>query len=148
MATSNRHDPFAVFRFRVEIDGIQLAGFHEASGLDSGQETIDYREGNEKTSSVRKLPGLRKYSNIVLKRGITQDDELWQWRKLVTDGNIAQARRNGAIILIDDQGADVVRWTFVNAWPVKYVGPSLNATGNDVAIETLELAHEGLERSH
>jgi phage tail-like protein len=147
MATSNRQDPFAAFRFRVEVDGIQRGGFHEVSGLDSGQEAIAYREGNEKTSSVRKLPGLRKDPNLVFKRGITQDLELWQWRKLVLDGQIVQARRNGAIILLDDTGADVARWVFVNAWPSKYIGPRLNATGNEVAIETLELVHEGLERT-
>jgi phage tail-like protein len=146
MATSNRIDPFAAFKFRVEIAGIQRAGFHEVSGLDAGQETIDYREGSDKTMTARKLAGLMKFSNIVLKRGITQDMDLWKWRKLVMDGKIAEARRNGAIILIDGEGNDAARWEFRDAWPVKLSGPSLNATGNDVAIETLELVHEGLDR--
>ena|SRR5689334_7117870 len=147
MAVSNRLDPFGAFRFRVEIDGVQRAGFEEVSGLDSGQAIIEYREGDEKTTRVRKLPGLLRYANLVLKRGVTQDMELWQWRKQVADGEIAQARRNGVVILLDDAGAPVARWVFVNAWPVKYEGPALNATGNEVAIETLELAHEGLERA-
>jgi phage tail-like protein len=96
--------------------------------------------------TARKLVGLMKFSNIVLKRGITQDMDLWKWRKLVMDGKIAEARRNGAIILIDGEGNDAARWEFRDAWPVKLSGPSLNATGNDVAIETLELVHEGLDR--
>jgi phage tail-like protein len=146
MATSNRSDPFAAFKFRVEIAGIQRAGFQEVSGLDAGQETIDYREGSDKTMTARKLAGLTKFSNIVLKRGITLDMDLWEWRKLVLDGKIAEARRNGAIILMDDEGHDAVRWDFRDAWPVKWTGPSLNASGNDVAIETLELVHEGLDR--
>jgi phage tail-like protein len=137
-----RHDPYKAFNFRVEIDGM-TAAFTEVSGLESEVEAIDYREGGEE-SRVRKLPGLRKYSHIVLKRGLTADADLWNWHKQVLDGNIH--RRNGSVIVLDDQGQERVRWNFFNSWPCKYVGPTLNAKSADVAIETLELAHEGLER--
>jgi phage tail-like protein len=137
-----RHDPYKAFNFRVEIDGL-TASFSQVSGLESEVEAIDYREGGEQ-ARVRKLPGLRKYTNIVLKRGITRDLELWNWHKQVLDGNVQ--RRNGSVVLLDDQGQEQVRWNFVNSWPCKYVGPALDARSNDVAIETLELAHEGLER--
>lgn len=146
MATGDRKDPFRGFKFRVEIDGIQRAGFRECSGLDSSQDPIDYREGDDKTMTIRKLPGLKKFSNIVLKRGITDDMDLWKWRKQVMDGKIKDARKHGSVILMDDEGNDKARWDFVEGWPTKWTGPSFNATGNEVAIETLELAHEGVDR--
>ena len=94
---------------------------------------------------MRKLPGLTKYANIVLRRGVTQDAELSNWRKTVEDGQVD--RRNGSIILRDDDGTDVVRWNFFNGWISKWEGPALNASKNEVAIETIEIAHERLERA-
>jgi phage tail-like protein len=135
-----RHDPYEACNFRVEIDGL-TAAFTEVSGLDSEVEVIEAREGGETTP--RKLPGRRKYGNIVLKRGVTQDAQLWNWHKQVLDGNVQ--RRNGSVILLDEHGNDRVRWNFHDSWPCKYEGPTLNAQSNEVAIETLELAHEGIE---
>jgi phage tail-like protein len=147
MATGERTDPYRVFNFWLEIDGINRAGFRECSGLDSTQDPIEYREGNE-TLTVRKLPGLVKYSNISLKWGITDDAELWDWRKKAMDkGNDKELRKNVSIILADDTGEEKVRWNLSNAWPTKWTGPSFNATGNEVAIETLEIAHEGVEKA-
>ena len=143
-ATGERKDPWQGFNFRVEIGGIQRAGFREASGLDSSQDPVEYREGTEKLTA-RKLPGLNKYSNISLKWGITDDAELWQWRKKIMDGTVE--RKNGSIVLLDDTGAEKLRWNFVEGWPTKWTGPTFNATSNDVAIETLEIAHEGLEKA-
>src|SRR5262249_12178909 len=108
---SSRHDPYKVFRFRVEIDGLTAAAFSEVSGLESETDVIEYRTGTE-PNLHRKLPGLTKYPNIVLKRGITQDDELWKWRQRVIEGNVD--RRNGTIVLQDDSGQDQVRWNFRN----------------------------------
>lgn len=142
MATGERIDPYRGYNFLVEIDGITRAGFRECSGLDSTQDPIEYREGNEKPLTARKLPGLIKYSNISLKRGITDDVELWDWRKTVMDGKVE--RKNGSIVLLDDTGEEKARWNFVNAWPTKWTGPTFNATGNEVAIETLDIAHEGV----
>jgi phage tail-like protein len=142
MATGDRRDPFRSFNFAVEIDGLARAGFRECSGLDASQDPIEYREGTDQLTA-RKLPGLNKFSNITLKWGMTDDTELWDWRKKAMTGKVE--RKNGSIVLLDDTGAEKMRWNFREAWPTKWTGPSFNATGNEVAIETLEIAHEGLE---
>ena len=144
MAPPKRDDPYKAFNFVVEIDGIARAAFSEVGGLESETAVIEYRVGGE-PSTVRKLPGLTRYSNIVLRRGVTKDAELWNWRQTVVQGNVD--RRNGSIILLDDDGTEVVRWNFFHGWIAKWEGPTLNAKGNEVAIETVEIAHEGLERA-
>jgi len=141
---ADRIDPFRGYNFHVEIDGISRAGFREASGLDSTQDPIEYREGNEKGLTARKLPGLVKYSNITLKWGIAPDAELWEWRTSAVNGKVV--RKNVSVVLHDDTGAEKMRWNFREVWPTKWSGPSFNATGNEVAIATLELAHEGVEK--
>jgi phage tail-like protein len=143
---ADRKDPYRVLRFLVEIDGITRGGFRECSGLDSTSDPIEYREGNE-PPTPRKLTGLVKYSNISLKWGITDDAQLWEWRKKVMDGKIADGRKNGSIVLLDDEGNEKIRWNFREGWPTKWTGPSFNATGNEVAIEQLDIAHEGLEKA-
>ena len=142
MATGDRRDPFRSFNFRVELDGITRAGFRECSGLDASQDPIEYREGTEGLTA-RKLPGLNKYSNISLKWGMTDDTELWDWRKKAIAGKVE--RKNGSIVLLSETGEEKLRWNFREAWPTKWTGPSFNATGNEVAIEALEITHEGLE---
>ena len=137
-----RVDPYGNFNFRVEIDGVSFAGFAECTGLSSSVDVIEYREGGDQT--IRKLPGLRKFSDITLKRGITGSNELQSWHANVLNG--IPDRRNGAVILLDDAMQPVVRWKFFNAFPRKWEGPDLNAKGNDVAIETLTLSCERLER--
>jgi len=143
MAVGQRVDPFDDFNYKVEIDGIVRAAFQQCSGFDSTIDVIEHREGGENTT-LRKLPGLTKYSNIVLKWGMTDDMELYTWHRDAVLGRMQ--RRNGSIVLLDREGNETARWNFFNAWPTKYDGPDLNAEGNDVAIETLELAHEGIER--
>jgi phage tail-like protein len=146
MANGQRVDPFNNFNFLVEIDGITRAAFQEASGFDSAIDVIEHREGGENTT-VRKLPGMTKYSNVTLKWGTAPDRDLYDWHRQWVTGDPAATRRNGSIVLLDRQGQEQIRWNFFNAWPAKWTGPSFNAEGNDVAIETLELAHEGLERA-
>ena len=141
--TGQRVDPYGNFNFLVEIDGITRAAFHQVSGFDSTIDVIEHREGGENTT-VRKLPGMTKYSNISLKWGLTDDRDLYDWHRQAVLGNIQ--RKNGSIILLDRQGNEKMRWNFVNAWPSKWDGPDFTAEGNDVAIETLELAHEGVAR--
>jgi phage tail-like protein len=144
MATGDRSDPFRAYNFLVEIDGITRAGFRECSGLDSAQDPISYREGTDPITT-RSLPGLVKYSHITLKWGMTDDTALWDWRQKATDGKVE--RKNGSIVLLDDTGEEKMRWNFHDAWPTKWTGPSFNATGNEVAIETLEIAHEGVKKA-
>jgi phage tail-like protein len=138
-----KQDPYRSFNFLVEIDGITQAGFQECSGLDSTTASIDYREGNDGRLH-RKLLGLNTFSAISLKRGITDSDELWKWRQSVADGKAD--RRNGSVVLLDEKGDAKIRWSFRNAWPSKWTGPSFNAGGNAIAIETLEITHEELVR--
>lgn len=141
---ANRNDPLRNFRFRLEIDGIQQAGFSEVTGFDVTTDPIDYREGTDPTH-VRKLPGLTKYGNVVLKWGITSSTALYDWHRQIVDGNIV--RKNVSIIGVNEAGDDTVRWNIVEAWPSKYDPSDFNAKGNDVAIESVELVNEGCERA-
>ena len=143
MPTGTRVDPYKSFRFLVEVDGIIQAGFSDCSGFGSEVESIDYREGGE-AATVRKLPGKVTYSDISLKWGITDSRELYDWHLDAVHGNIQ--RKNGSIILLDDFGEEKVRWNFFDAWPTKWEGPSFEAKGSDVAIDSLTVACEKLER--
>ena len=143
MASPTRTDPFTIGRFTVSIDGIVAGAFSEVSGLDVSIDVIDYREGNSKLPTDQKLPGLAHVSNVVLKRGLTSDLSLWAWFAAVMVGNVE--RRGIAITLLDQAERPVLIWRLRNAWPCKWVGPALNASSSDVAIETLEITHEGLE---
>jgi phage tail-like protein len=138
-----RKDPFGGYNFAVEMDGITRMGFKQCSGLDSSSAATKYREGTDPTLAQRQLPGLLSFSNISLQRGITDDRALWDWRQGVATG--AVVRRTISIILRDDAGREKIRWNVKNCWPVKWSGPTFDAAGDAVAIETLELAHEGVE---
>jgi phage tail-like protein len=141
MATGSRNDPYTAFNFVLEIDGLKVAGFSEVSGLNTETDIIEYRNGDE-DHTVRKLPGLKKFTNITLKRGFTQDKELWLWRKTVLEGKTE--RKGGSIVLKDEAHNEALRWNFREGWVNKWEGPSMNAKNNEVAIETLEIAVEGL----
>ena len=143
MPDGKRNDPYGQFNFLIEIDGVVKGGFTEASGLTTDTNIIEYREGAEQHGTTRKLPGLIKYNNIVLKRGWTKDKSLWAWRKRVIDGKTQ--RNSGSIVLLDEARNEALRWNFREGWPSKWEGPALNAKTSEVAVETLEIAHEGLE---
>ena len=138
-----RTDPYRNFGFLVEIDGLATSAFSEVELPESSITVVEYREGGDALTSSRKLPGRVHYGNIVLKRGITQNDDLWNWWNTLRNGKVD--RRNGAIVLLDAEGNAVRRWVFYEGWPCKYEAPALDARGNDVVIETLELAIEGFE---
>ncbi len=138
-----RDNPYANYNFVVDLGQGDEAGFSEAELPEGAIEAIEYREGNDKVSSSRKLPGRVSYPNVVLKRGLAGGLELFDWWKSVRDGS--PDRRNVTITLLDEQQTPVQRWRLRNAWPAKIQSISLNALGNDVVIETLELAHEGFE---
>jgi phage tail-like protein len=144
MATGDRVDPYKDFRFLVEIDNIVQAGFTECSGFGSDVEVVDYREGGD-SATVRKLPGKTSYPDITLKWGLTDSRELYDWHRAAING--AVERKNGSIILQNDLGEEAVRWNFFDAWPSKWAGAALNATGNAVAVETLTVTCERVERA-
>ncbi len=143
MPVDERTDPYRGFNFRVEIDDVGEAFFSEASGLTFDVDPVDYREGTDKGLHVRKLTGLRKFANIVLKRGITQNKELWTWYLAVLNG--ITERRGGAIVLQDENHQDQLRWEFQLGWICKWEGPMLKGTGNEVAIEGIEICVERVE---
>jgi phage tail-like protein len=140
--TGSRNDPYSAFNFLVEIDSVIVAGFSEVGGLDTTTDPIEYRNGNEDIT-VRKLPGLRKYANITLKRGYTDSKELWEWRKRVIEGKTQRA--SGSIVLLNEAREEALRWNFREGWPTKWTGPAMNAKNNEVAIESLEIAVEHIE---
>jgi phage tail-like protein len=142
-----RDDPYPSFNFELVVTGISNDGtavkgsFMEVSGLGVEQPAIEYRNGSEDIT-VRKIPGLKKFSNLTLKWGITGDITLWQW---VVDGmNGLVQRAPVALVLLDENRNEVMRWNFTRCWPCKWTGPGLNAKNNEIAIETLEICHEGM----
>ncbi|MEM9189374.1 MAG: phage tail protein [Myxococcota bacterium] len=140
MATA-RPDPYVAFNYLIEISGIRAGGFSEVSGLDLEVQPIDYRNGDE-DFIPRKLPGLKQISNLTLKRGIIGELDAYQW--VLAGARGAVRRQNGAIILRDEQRREVMRWRFRRGWACKYIGPTLQADSSSVAIEAIEIAHEGL----
>ena len=143
-----RNDPYPSFNFEVTITGISNDGkavkgsFMEVSGLDVEIAVIEYRNGSEDIT-VRKLAGLKKFSNITLKRGIIGDLTFWNWLVAAMNGQVQRA--NGSVILLDESRNPVMQWNFKGGWPCKWDAPRLNAKTNEVAIESLEICHEGLE---
>lgn len=141
--TDGRADPFRSFNFRLEIDNLDIAAFSEVSGLSATGESVDYRTGVDLPLAPRKLIGLRSFGPITLKRGMLHDDTLWQWYRNIVRG--VADRRNGSVVLQDETHTDVLRWNFESAWPNKIEGPALNAGGNEVAVESVELVVEDIE---
>ena len=142
-----RQDPLRNFRYRLEIDGIEQAGFAEVSVGELSTDPIEYREGDEITT-VRKLNGLNKYGNITLKWGITDSMELADWHQVVVDDStpLDDARRSVVIRVQNEAGEEKAAFEVVKAWPIKYNPSDLNAKGNEVAIDELELCNEGIKR--
>ena len=141
-----RKDPLRNFRFRVDIEGITQANFSEVTIGDSTTDAVDYREGTD-PAHVRKLDGLTKFGNIVLKWGITDSTDLHAWHLAIVKGQIAENRKTVTIVVMDEANQPKARFLVSEAWPAKYVPSALNGKGNEVLIETIELVHEGVERA-
>src|SRR5215813_9058647 len=140
--TSKRIDPYSNFRFMVEIGGVSYGMFRECSGFSSEIAVTENSQGG--VLVTEKLPGRVKYSNIVLKWGLTDSRDLYDWHRAAVNGQIQ--RRNGSIVVLDSTGQEKVRWDFTQGWPSKWDGPDFNAASDDIAVETLEIAHEGIVR--
>lgn len=143
-----RVDPVRNFRYRLEVGNLAQAGFSEVMIAETTVDAVDYREGTD-PPHVRKLSGLTKYGNITLKWGMTVGGaalDLFKWHKEISEGQIQKKRRDVVIVVQDEAGADAARFVISEAWPVKYDPSDLNAKGNEVFIELLELANEGIER--
>ena len=135
--------PHGKFNYKVEIDGLEAGGFSEVTGFDASIDVIEYREG-DMTQTPLKIPGLKKYGNITLKQGLVDSMVLYEWMTEGLEGDVE--RKPLTITLLDIAGSPAASWQIINAWPVKYTAPDFNATSSEVAIESLEIAHEGMTR--
>lgn len=136
------------FAFHVEMEGIDIATFKEASGFESTTEIIEYKESTQEGRlMIKKVPGSRSWSDITLRRAISSSLDLWEWRQQVLDGKIEEARRDGSVVLYDSTGEEVVRYNFFRGWVSQWKGPDLDADQNEIAVEEITIAHEGLERA-
>ena len=142
--SSNSAKPLGGISFKVEIPGVITGPFESISGLESETEVIEFKDDGELVS--RKKPGRTTYSNITLKRGYTASDELYVWRKTIIDGDVDNNRRTGSIILIDPAGNEIERFTFFEAWPVRYKNYEIESDGKNVLIEEIEIVVEKIER--
>lgn len=134
--------------FFVEIDGVTVAQFKEATGINSETNIIEYKESTAAGKMIiRKVPGAKKWSDIVLKRRVDDSLALWEWRQQVLDGDIDSARRNGSLVIYDSMGTEVARWNFENGWPSNWKGSDLNAGSDEIAVEEVTISHEGLVRA-
>lgn len=143
----DRHGPFRTARFLLEIEGVAKAGFSRCRLPAASTDVIEYREGNDVDPTTRKLAGLNEYGPLLLQYGVTDGSlALYDWRRLVEEGKIADARREIAVVLLDEEGSPASRWAFERAWPARYEAPTLDASRSEVAIEALEVVCEGFER--
>lgn len=141
--------PVGNFIFMLTLGGIEKAAyFAEVNGLSTENQVIEHTSADAKGKPLaQRFVGQAKWANIVLKRGVDKDQVLWTWRKDILDGKIDSSRKTGTISVLDQASAVIVMYTFINAWPCKYSSPGLNAGGNDILVEELELAHEGFTRT-
>ncbi len=147
MVTGTRVDPLVSVSFFVEVQGVFTGTFRGCTGLGSQSEVIEnLAAGAGGVTRIYKIPGVTRWTNICLKRGVTDSMDVWAWRKQVEEGKVNEARKNGSIIMYDQTNTEVARWNFENGWPVKISGPNLDAGTNEIAIEELEIAHERLVR--
>ena len=135
--------PYGKFRYRVEIDGLDAGGFSEVTGFDASIDVMEYREG-DMVQTPYKIPGLKKYGNITLKKGLTDSMVMYEWLITGVDGPVD--RKTITITSLDESEQPVASWQVINAWPIRYTAPDFNATSSEVAIETVEIAHEGMTR--
>jgi phage tail-like protein len=134
--------PLPTFRFEVKWDSAVMH-FQEVSGLDTGAQAIEYRHGDSPQFSTSKMPGLKKFSDVTMKKGaIKSDNSFWDWFNETKMNTIK--RKTVTISLLDEAGAPTMVWTLINAWPNKISGTDLKAQDNEVAVETIVISHEGL----
>lgn len=140
-------DPLVGFHYAIEIQGVVTGFFTECSGLGSEHEIIEHKVVDTKGKEITQyVPGRLKWDKVSLKRGITDNMDIWKWRKLVEDGKVNDARKSGSIVMLNQDLSEVARWNFERGWPSKVSGPSLKSSANEIGIEDLTIVHEGLER--
>ncbi len=143
---TQKMDPLVGFHFSLDLNGKAVGYFTECSGIGSEHEVIDHKVVENGKELVMKIPGRLKWENIVLKRGITNSMDIWNWRKQVEDGQVEKARTNGTIKMLDHDLKPVAEWNFTRAWPSKVTGPQPKADSNEIGIEELTITHEYITR--
>jgi phage tail-like protein len=140
-------DPLAGFQYALDIGGKVSGFFQDCSGIGSEHEIIEQKltDANGRPF-IQKIPGRMKWNDVTLKRGITDEMDLWKWRKLVEDGEVDKARTHCSVVMMSRAGKPVAQWDFVNAWPSKVSGPELKSDSNDYGVEELVIVHEGMTR--
>jgi phage tail-like protein len=145
---SSREDPLVGFHFGIEVQGVVTGYFTECTGIGSENEVVEHKVVDETGREyIHKIPGRLKWENVTLKRGLTSDLQFWEWRDQIVQGQVESARKNGSIIMFNQQFSEVARWNFENAWPVKITGPQPKSDSNEYSIEELTIAHEGIYRA-
>lgn len=140
-------DPLVGFHFAIDIGGEIQGYFTECSGLGSETEIIEHKMiGDNGVEVTKKIPGRLKWEDITLKRGITSNLDIWEWRKMVEDGDVEGARRNGSIIMFNQELKQVASWSFERGWPSKVTGPQPKADSNEVGMEEVVITHEYISR--
>jgi phage tail-like protein len=140
-------DPLVGFQFALDVGGKVTGYFTEVSGIGSEHEVVEHKVTDDKGHDIiRKLPGRMKWNDVTLKRGITDNVQIWEWRDAVVDGDMKTARQNCSIIMFDRNYQPKAQWDFTNAWPVKVTGPEFKSDSNDYGVEELVLTHEGMKR--
>lgn len=144
---TEREDPVVSYLFALDVQGTIKGYFTECSGIGSETEIAEQKVVNEKgVQIVLKVPGRLKWGDITLKRGLTSAMDLWDWRKMVEDGVVKGARKNGSIIMFNQELKPVAKWDFKNAWPSKISGPTPKSDGNDLSLEEITIVHEYITR--
>ena len=144
---AGREDPLVGFNFMIDVGGKITGYFTEVGGLGSENEVIEQKVVTDKgVEVILKIPGRLKWGDVTLKRGITSSMDMWDWRQMVVDGKVTDARMNGSIVMFDRESKEAARWNFVNGWPLKISGPSPKSDSNEIGIEELTLVHESILR--
>src|SRR5512143_3514151 len=146
-SSGRESDPLIGFQFALEVAGMITGYFSEVSGVGSENEIVEHKVVAEGHEFVQKLPGRLKWTDITLKRGITDNMQVWEWRQMVVDGEIGKARKNATITMYDRNYKPAAKWDLVNAWPSKVTGPSFKADSNEYGVEEVTLVHEGMKRA-
>ena len=142
-----QRDPLVGFHYAIEVQGVVTGYFTECSGIGSENEVIEHKIVDDKgRETIQKLPGRLKWQDVTLKRGITDNMDIWDWRDEVVQGKVDDVRRNGSVVMFNQQLTEVARWNFENAWPSKVSGPSMKSDSNEFGVEELVITHEGLYR--
>ena len=144
---TDREDPLVGFHFALDVQGQITGYFTECGGIGSESEIAEQKVVKDGIQVVIKVPGRLKWGDITLKRGVTSNLELWKWRKMIEDGDVKGARKNGSIIMFDQTLTPVGQWDFKNAWPSKISGPTPKSDGNDISLEEITIVHEYIVRT-